>query len=242
MFPCFSPANVSQPLQYNTRCLLPHPCSINSISSFLCHKTVILLAFKPKSIKVNCFEPLGIVFLHSVCFCLYCCISRLLLIPTCVYCASRWTDTVQPFLCRTAASAAASSKWNQCTCAQTLPSDASVATQPFISTLALPNTDYCMFWIAVFSLEPNTNITPRWILCVLICYHKCLMDDLEQCSCHTSTNTSFFFVLLFSRSRNPKRFKFVLRSSDRTQGFVPLHQLPEARGGVSCPGSSHVSP
>lgn len=50
----------------------------------------------------------------------------------------------------------------------------------------------------------------------------------------------FCFVCSFPISRNPKCSQPLLRRSNRAQGSVPLHQLPEARGGMSSPGSPHV--
>lgn len=84
------------------------------------------------------------------------------------------TNTVQPFCCWIGISTPSSSKWDKCTSAQTLPSNASVAQQPSMLRLVLSvcitqNDDD----ILNFSNQSSTktNITPRWLLCVLICYH-----------------------------------------------------------------------
>lgn len=69
-----------------------------------------------------------------------------------------------------------------------------------------------------------------------------MINDLEQCGAHiTKTSLIPFSFFFFCNSRNPKCSKSVLCGSDGTQGFVSLHQLSEVGGGVSSPGSPHVS-
>ena len=58
---------------------------------------------------------------------------------------------------------------------------------------------------------------------------------------HVTSQQIPLFYAGFLHFRDPKRSQPDLCGPDRTQGFVPLHQLPEAWRGVSCPRSSHVS-
>lgn len=90
-------------------------------------------------------------------------------------------------------------------------------------------------WILKFdSWNQTDKQIPRWAGFI-----STLFRWMQPCDQHIPANTSSWLLLL-PLCRNPKCSQPLLRCSNGAQGSVPLHQLPEARGGVSSPGSPHV--